>query len=88
MPQHYTRSTVSAAAWCPACQKQTQHRIDDRRIGPCLQCVKQLEIRRDEYEERAGIKEFCGNMPRVQAEQEAREEVYGTVAPTSQKGLF
>jgi len=50
--------------------------------------MKQLEIRRDEYEERAGIKEFCGNMPRVQAEQEAREEVYGTVAPTSQKGLF
>ena len=39
MSQHYTRNTVSAAAWCPRCRKQTQHRIDDRRIGPCLDCL-------------------------------------------------
>jgi len=29
------------------------------------------------YAERAAIKEFCGNMPRDQAEREAWEEVYG-----------
>lgn len=29
----------------------------------------------EEYEERAAIKEFLGNMPREQAEQEALEEL-------------
>lgn len=39
MSQHYTRNTMSASAWCPKCGKQTQHRIDDRRVGPCLDCL-------------------------------------------------
>lgn len=30
-----------------------------------------------EYEERAAIKEYEGNMPRWQAEMQAREEVFG-----------
>ena len=33
------------------------------------------EILREEFEERAAIKEFLGNMPREQAEREAREEM-------------
>jgi len=43
MTQHYTRNTISAAAWCNRCEKQTQHRIDDRRVGPCLDCIAKLE---------------------------------------------
>lgn len=43
MPAHYPRSTVSAEAFCKKCQKPTQHRIDDRRIGPCLECMERLE---------------------------------------------
>jgi ribosomal protein L44E len=43
MAEHYTRSTISAALWCPKCQKQTQHRIDDRRKGPCLVCIAKLD---------------------------------------------
>ena len=39
MAQHFTRSTVSASAWCTKCQRNTQHRVDDRRIGPCLDCL-------------------------------------------------
>jgi hypothetical protein len=39
MSQHFTRRTVSAAAYCNKCGKQTQHRIDDRRLGPCLECI-------------------------------------------------
>ena len=39
MKQHYTRNTVSASAWCPRCNKFTQHRIDDARVGPCLDCL-------------------------------------------------
>jgi uncharacterized membrane protein len=43
MSQHYTRKTVSAASWCAKCQKPTQHRIDDRRVGPCLDCIARLD---------------------------------------------
>jgi hypothetical protein len=43
MPEHFTRNTVSAAFWCAKCQSQTQHRIDDRRKGPCLECIVRLE---------------------------------------------
>ena len=32
-------------------------------------------IAEEEYQERAAIKEFLGNMPREQAEREAREEM-------------
>ena len=40
MTQHYPRNTVSASEWCAKCGKNTQHRIDDRRVGPCLECLK------------------------------------------------
>lgn len=40
MGQHYTRNTVSTEAWCPKCIKRTQHRVDDRRLGPCLTCLE------------------------------------------------
>jgi ribosomal protein L44E len=43
MPQHFTRSTISAEFWCSKCQKFTQHRIDDARKGPCLECIARLE---------------------------------------------
>lgn len=43
MAQHYPRSTVSAAAWCKKCEKQTQHRVDDRRLGPCMECMAALD---------------------------------------------
>lgn len=75
--QHYTRNTVSADAYCKKCKKRTQHRVDGVRLGPCLTCIEQLELRHEAFEERAAIKEFQGNMPREQAEREAREEVYG-----------
>lgn len=39
MSEHYPRHTVSASAWCAKCQKQTQHRIDNKLKGPCLVCM-------------------------------------------------
>jgi len=42
--QHFTRSTVSAAFYCSKCGKSTQHRIDDCRKGPCLECIARLEV--------------------------------------------
>lgn len=42
MSEHYTRNTVSVEAWCPKCSKRTQHRVDDCRKGPCLECIARL----------------------------------------------
>jgi hypothetical protein len=43
MTQHFTRNTVSAALYCAKCKKETQHRIDGVRKGPCLECIARLE---------------------------------------------
>lgn len=43
MAQHFTKNTVSAAFFCGKCGKVTQHRIDDGRKGPCLECIAKLE---------------------------------------------
>jgi hypothetical protein len=47
MTQHYTRLTVSAAHYCSKCRKQTQHRIDRGRKGPCLECIARLDLQHD-----------------------------------------
>ncbi len=44
--EHYTKSTVSAAAWCNPCRRQTQHRVDNGRKGPCLECINRAEDER------------------------------------------
>lgn len=40
MPEHFTRNTVSASYWCHKCGKATLHRVDNRRRGPCYECMK------------------------------------------------
>ena len=42
MTEHYPKSTISVSAFCRKCQKQTQHRVDDVRLGPCLVCIEKL----------------------------------------------
>jgi hypothetical protein len=36
MAEHFTRNTLTATAWCLKCHRNTEHRIDDGRVGPCL----------------------------------------------------
>lgn len=43
MSEHYTRNTVSVSAWCPKCRRQTMHRVDEGRRGPCLDCIENAE---------------------------------------------
>lgn len=43
MAEHYPRNQVSTDAYCKKCGKVTQHRVDDRRKGPCLKCIARLE---------------------------------------------
>jgi hypothetical protein len=47
MTEHFTRNTVSAEFWCGKCQKRTQHRIDDKRKGPCLNCIAKLNAQHE-----------------------------------------
>lgn len=35
--QHYTRSTTQVLAYRPTCNRNTMNRVDDRRLGPCLE---------------------------------------------------
>jgi hypothetical protein len=39
MSEHFTRATVEASVWCPACRRDTIHRIDSGQRGPCLVCM-------------------------------------------------
>lgn len=55
MPEHFSRSTVSAAFHCSKCGKTTQHRIDfvseqktAGRKGPCLECIRRLDLKHEE----------------------------------------
>jgi hypothetical protein len=50
MTQHFTRNTISAALYCPKCKKQTQHRVDGVRKGPCLDCIARLNVEHAELE--------------------------------------
>jgi len=50
MSEHFTRNTVSAALYCAKCKKQTQHRVDGVRKGPCLECVARLNVEHAELE--------------------------------------
>lgn len=36
MTEHYTRRTETATAWCARCKRNTTHRVDGGRLGPCL----------------------------------------------------
>lgn len=43
MPEHYPLAMVEVRVWCKVCNKETMHRVDNRRRGPCLACIKKRE---------------------------------------------
>lgn len=43
MSEHYQRNTVEVSAWCNRCGKDTPHRVDAPKLGPCLVCLARLE---------------------------------------------
>jgi hypothetical protein len=47
MPHHFTKATVEASFWCNPCARDTMHRVDDGRRGPCLVCLEKLECQMD-----------------------------------------
>lgn len=59
MTEHYTRNTLEVTAWCNRCARQTQHRVDAGRQGPCLEHtapeLTQEQKRRRDREARARL---------------------------------
>jgi hypothetical protein len=51
MSFHYTKNTVEASAWCLRCNRVTMHRVDQGRIGPCLECCAKLDAAHKERSE-------------------------------------
>lgn len=41
--EHYPRNTVEVGAWCSKCHKETRHRVDGVKLGPCFDCMKRLD---------------------------------------------
>jgi len=35
--QHYQRNTCGMLKFCPTCNRMTMHRVDDRRVGSCVE---------------------------------------------------
>jgi hypothetical protein len=54
MTEHFTKNTVSAAFYCRKCGKVTQHRIDDGRKGPCLDCIAKLDA---QHKDKAAVEQ-------------------------------
>ena len=43
MPEHYSKAVVQVSVWCKVCHKDTMHRVDSGRRGPCLECLAKNE---------------------------------------------
>lgn len=37
MPEHHSKHTTSVMYWCPKCANRTMHRVDNGRLGACLE---------------------------------------------------
>jgi hypothetical protein len=75
MAHHFTKTTTEAAVWCNKCGKETPWRVADGRRQYCIPCYDRRPDPANErflLEERAAIIEFCGNVPREEAERMAR----------------
>ncbi len=35
--QHYQRNVSGILKFCPTCNRMTMHRVDDRRVGNCVE---------------------------------------------------
>lgn len=35
--QHYQRNVTAISRFCPTCNRMTMHRVDDRRVGSCVE---------------------------------------------------
>lgn len=63
MTQHFTRSTAEVLAYCSTCNRKTMHRVDDRRLGPCLEHgARELTRKQERERERMEDEERQGSL--------------------------
>lgn len=43
LPHHFQKNVIEASVWCKICGKDTPHRVDDRRRGPCKVCMAKTD---------------------------------------------
>lgn len=83
MSQHYTKNTKQVLHYCPTCNRQTMHRVDDRRLGCCLENHRPAALSRFDSEvtraERLAIMTICGNCSEDDAQRfcDRHPELYG-----------
>jgi len=58
MSQHYQRNVISVMKFCNHCGKLTHHRVDDRRVGNCLNPHVDGMSKKQEAKLRREIKQF------------------------------
>jgi len=37
MPEHYTSNTNAVLKYCPTCNRETMHRVYNKRLGTCME---------------------------------------------------
>jgi ribosomal protein L44E len=53
MTQHYQRNTTEVMAFCPTCGRNTMHRVDSGRRGPCLEDHRQgMSVKQQKQKEK------------------------------------
>jgi hypothetical protein len=57
MSEHYTKNTLEVTAYCRKCQRNTQHRVDGGRLGPCLEHDAPQFTKKQEAQRRQSEKE-------------------------------
>ena len=59
--EHYPRNTTKVTKYCPTCGRMTLHRVDDRRVGVCIE--QHVRGMSKAQEKRAAKKEYDEQNP-------------------------
>ena len=65
MTIHYTKNTLEVTAWCPQCHRDTQHRVDEGRQGPCIDADHKVQELTRKQESAAKKREHDSQNPRL-----------------------
>jgi len=97
MAEHYTANTRQVLHYCPVCNRQTMHRVDNKRLGCCMEphrsavAVRPVSDSEVTRAERMAIMTICGNCSEDEAQRfcDQHPELYGVREVLEQQsGLF
>jgi hypothetical protein len=56
--QHYQRNVTAIMKWCEHCGRKTMHRVDESRVGNCMESHAEGLSKKQETKLRQEIKQF------------------------------